>query len=110
MDFLTFGLQQTLTIWVATGRDGYNNPTFAAPEERPCRWEQRNTKIQTEDGKEITARGRIFLDRDLAVGDYIFLGLSAELNPLETQGASRVMEFRKTPSIDGNSFERKAYI
>ena len=110
MSFLTFGLTQTLTYWQQTGVNGYNEPTFAAPVQRICRWEDKVEKIQDDEGHDYVARSRIFLADDVAMGDYLMLGTSADLNPRIIVLARRVRAFRKTPSLDGLSFERKAYL
>jgi hypothetical protein len=110
MDFLTYGLAQTLTYWELTGVDGYNQPQFAAPVSRTCRWEERTTRIQNTEGQEVLARARIFLAEDMKLGDYIALGVVAGADPRVIPQARAVIEFRKTPSLDGASFERKSYI
>ncbi len=109
MSFLTIGLTQTMTLWVKTGVNGYNKPTFASPVQRDCRWEERTTKIQVAEGQEILARSRIFLAEDVAIGDFIAFGIVADSNPLEVPAARAVLDYRKTPSLDGSDFERKAY-
>jgi hypothetical protein len=109
MSFLTFGQTQQMTIWVKTGVNGYNKSTFASPVQRDCRWEDRTTRIQVAEGQEITARSRIFLSEDVALGDYIAFGVVAGSDPLEIPAARPVIDFRKTPSLDGTDFERKAY-
>lgn len=110
MDFLTFGLNQVCTLWVSTGTDGYNKPSFDAPVQITVRWEEKSEKIQMDDGVEVLSRARVFLAQDVALGDYLFLGTSIETDPMEVLGAYRVKDFRKTPSLDGLSFERKAYL
>lgn len=110
MDFLTFGLTQVLTVWRATGIDGFNKPSFSAPEQLNCRWEERSEKIQAGDGTEILSRARVFVSEDVALGDYFALGVYEETDPISTPGAWRIRDFRKTPSLDGLSFERKAFL
>src|SRR5690349_19064390 len=99
MDFLTFGLSQTLTWWRVTGVDGYNKPTFAAPVQLSCRWEDRVEKIQNDQGQDYVARSRIFLGSDVSTGDYLFLGTSGASDPRAVALARRVAAFRKTPSL-----------
>lgn len=110
MDFLTFGLTQVCTHWRKTGVDGYNQPTFAAPVQLACRWEDRVEKIQDDTGQDYVARSRIFLADDVTMDDYLFFGTSVTANPRSVGLARRVKAFRKTPSLDGLAFERKAYL
>lgn len=110
MDFLSFGLTQTCTLWVVTGVDGYNRPSFAAPVQIPCRWEDRTEKIQIDVGVEVLSHTRVFLGQDVALGDYLSLGTKSSVDPHDESATYRVQQFRKTPSLDGLSFERKAYL
>lgn len=109
MDFLTAYLTQTATLWSKTGRDGYGNPTFAAPVQIPCRWERRTEQVKSVSGDIILSRARVFLDRDVELGDYLFLGTSATADPRDVATAFEVLDFKSTPSLEGTSFERKAY-
>lgn len=110
MSFLTFGLTQTLTLWVLTGVDAYNKPSFAAPVQRICRWEERTTRLENAEGQVVLARSRIFLAEDVAIGDFIAFGTIATADPRQVLSARAVLEFRKTPSLGGDSFERKCYL
>jgi hypothetical protein len=110
MSFLSFGLNQECTHWAVTGTDGYNRPTFSAPRQIKCRWEDRVEKIQNDEGVEVLSRSRIFLEDDLTMGDYLFLGISDNPDPREVPGAYRVMAMRKTPGLFAEDFERKAYL
>lgn len=110
MDWLILGLTQTCTRWEKTGVDQFNQPSFAAPVQLICRMEQRTQKIQTNEGVEVMSRARIFLAEDVEVGDYIGFGTLAGSDPRIVTGAYRVLEFVKIPSLDGASFERKAYL
>lgn len=111
MDWLTFGLTQEATYWEKTGVDGYNEPTFAAPRRIPCRWEDRVEKIQSDEGVEVISRSRIFVAEDLQHGGYLALGdLTDFPDPRNYPGARRMLGWRKTPSLDGTAFERRAYL
>lgn len=112
MSFLEFGLNQTCTYWQSTGVDGFNQPTFAAPVVLHCRWEERTEKIQTDEGTEALSRSRVFLAEDIAIGDYLAIGnLTSEPDPRDIPLlAHRVLDWRKTPGIYAEMFERKAYL
>ncbi len=110
VDFLTFGLAQTCTVWILDGVDGYNQPNFLAPVQRACRWEDRTTRLQNLEGQVVLARSRIFLAEDVSLGDFIAFGIVAGSDPRDIPTARAVIEYRKTPSLDGLSFERKAYV
>lgn len=110
MDFLSFGLGQICTHWAVTGVDGFNKPIFASPVELKCRWEERNEKLINDDGEEYLSRARVFLANDVVPGDYLFLGSNSTADPRTVREAFRVKTWRRIPSLDGLSFERKAYL
>lgn len=110
MDFLTFGLNQQCTYWAVTGVDSFNQPTFSAPATLECRWEERAEKIQTNEGVEKVSKARVFLAQDVDHHGYLALGVHAGTDPRQVPAASRIQQFAKIPSLDGLSFERKAYL
>ena len=110
MGFTTAFLKQTATHWAVTGVDKFNNPTFGTPEELNCRWEERTELIQTPDGQQKPSRARIFLEDDIVVGDYLFLGISSETDPRTVPNAYRILDFRKIPGLYVEQYERKAYL
>lgn len=109
-DFLGFGLNQVCTYWQRTGVDGFNQPSFAAPVTIVCRWEDRSQRIQNDEGVDVMSKARVFLAQDIAVGDYLALGLYAGANPRTVADAHIVLQFAKIPGIYAEAFERKAYL
>lgn len=110
MSFLTYGLNQQATYWMKTGINGFSEPTFAVPVTVICRWEDRTDKIITPTGADTLSRARVFLDQDMAIGDYLFLGDSVASDPRTVIGAYEIKDFRKSPSLDASDFERKAFL
>lgn len=110
MEFLRRGLTQVATLWVVTGVDTFNQPAFADPVVIRCRWEDRNERMQSDDGEEFIARSRIFLEQEVKLGDYLAFGEHVDVNPRSNPLAHRVMAFRRTPSISGTANEFKVYV
>jgi len=110
MSFLTMYLNQVTTWWRKTGTDGFGNVTFAPPVPLPCRWEDSSRLITNAEGQQIPSRSRVWLDRDISIGDWLYLGNSSTTDPQDVDMAFIVQDFRKVPSLDATDFERLAYL
>lgn len=110
MSFLNRFLKQTCTYWSpgTVGADG--RPAFGTPTTMSCRWEDRPELVVDKEGREVKAQTRIYLEEDVELGGYLFLGTSTASDPKEVEGASEIMAFSKLPSIKGDEFERKAWL
>lgn len=100
---------QTATHWTATGFAA-GDPTFSAPVALMVRWEDKVERIATASGEERMTRSVVYTAVDLAEGDWLFLGASAEADPRNEAGARRVERFDRSPTLDGREFVRKAYL
>jgi len=110
MSFLTRNLKQTATWWARSSVDSYGDPTFAAPVQIPVRWEQRTELFVNARGEEKRSNSIVYLDRDISIGDFLYLGTSTATDPTSVLGAQQVQDFRKVPSLDGSQFERRALL
>lgn len=103
-------LQQDVTYWSPGTPDGFGGTTFGSPIYLKGRWEERSELITTPDGELLRARTRVFLDRDVVTGGYLYLGRSANASPAMVEGAHEILDFRKIPSLDATTFERRALL
>jgi len=110
MSFLTRNLLQTATLWTRDSVDSYGDPTFSAPVSILVRWEQKTELFVNVRGEEKRSNSVVFLDRDVAVGDFLLLGTSTAADPTSVQNAQQVQDFRKIPSLDGSKYERRAIL
>lgn len=110
MSFLTLYLNQTATYWKRQGADGFGNIVFSSPVQIRCRWEDRTQFIQNAQGDNVPSRSTVFLEQDVSLDDFLFLGKTSEPNPTNLDFAYKVMDFRRTPSLDGKDFERRALL
>lgn len=94
-------LPQTLTWWAASGGDGFGGDLFAAPLAIKGRWEDRTEKyIGQLDRRELISNAVVFVDRDVAVGDYLVQGdQTAQANPTLVAGAYKVQQFKRVSDI-----------
>ena len=110
MSFLTDHFSQDATWWKKTGVDSFGKTTFSSPVPLKVRWEDRSQLVRKTDGSEVTSRSRVFLDREITEGDYIFKGTSIASDPKAVLRAYEVLIFRSTPSLDASLFEYKAMV
>lgn len=101
-------LNKDITHWVPTG-DGYGGFSYSAPTVLKGRWESRVEKMVTLAGEEFVSQANIWLGISIDVGDYLFEGVSTEVDP-NVAGASRVKIKSEIPSIRGSFVERKVIL
>ena len=110
MSLLTRNLKQTITLWSFNGLDNTGDPAFASTVQISGRWEDRTEKFVNARGEETRSRSRVYLDQDVNLGDYLFLGTDATADPTGVVAAFAVQDFRKIPNIDGDQFERRVLL
>lgn len=110
MSFLARNLLQTATLWTRGSVDSYGDPTFAAPVSLLVRWEQKTELFINVRGEERRSNSIVFLDRDVSIGDFLFLGTSTATDPTAVLEAQQVQDFRKIPSLNGMQYERRAIL
>lgn len=111
MSFITANLKQVISHWSKSGsRDTYGNPTWDTPVLILGRWEDRTEKITLPTGEEYISRSIVFLDTDVAIGDYIFQGEfgSGDTDPHNVTDAFEVKDFNKVPRLRSSEYERTA--
>lgn len=95
-------LNQTLTYWapsaVAT-TDLYGKPTFSAPVQLSCRWEDRTEQLKDKKGEEFISKSRIFLNDDVDLDGYVFLGTSVSITPSLLTGAYEIQQKGRQPDL-----------
>lgn len=82
-------LNQRGTVWRFLGQDGLGGTNFAAPELVNCKTKFENRITYTQNGREEIDDFIFYTDVDLKKRDFVVLGESAELNPVDA-GAQEV--------------------
>lgn len=101
---------QTATYWAVTGNDGYGGKSFSSPASLEVRWEDIEEKYIDSHGEEFVSRSKIFVQQDVTIGSYLYLGTSAESSPYDVSGAGEIKTFKKVPTLDADEYERKAIL
>ncbi len=101
--------KEKATHWVATP-DGYGGFTYKAPKVLNCRWEERADQFKTPGGQQVVSRAVVYVESDVGIEDYLFLGVSSLADPALEMGAQLVQQFEKTPDLRALDHLRKVYL
>ncbi len=110
MSYITRNLKQTATYWASPTSDGRGGYTFDTAAAVSVRWEDKQIVSKDANGKEFISEAIVYIDQDVDIGGFLYLGTSTETNPKDQPGAYKIMNFRKTPNLAGTEFERKVIL
>ncbi len=113
MGFLTNRLNELVTHFArGTTISAFGDYTHDDPVEINGRWEQRAELFIGSDGNEQRSNAVVYLDTDVAIGDFLLLGeaSSSTANPEDEENARQVLAFQKIPGMLGNDSQRKAFL
>lgn len=94
-------LHQTLTYWPPSAEDRYGKPVSGTPVQKACRWEDRTDEVQSKTGQQVTSRSRVFLDDDVDIDGYVYLGVSDATDPTTVDGAYEIQAKGRQPDLRG---------
>jgi len=94
-------ISQSVTWWPATAGDGFGGDVFSAPVLLSARWEDRQeTFYGALDRRELVSKAVVFLEQDVAVGDYLCRGnQTTQSNPTSVAGALKIQRYDKIPDL-----------
>ncbi len=114
-DFVKRRLTQDMVYWRMAGNDGEGGFLYDDPVELKCRWEEKIEQVVTTMGEETVSRAKVFVDRKLTEGSYIYLGtlddstIGNDLKPESTEGSMRILSTSAIPSVDGRTVVYMVY-
>lgn len=103
-------MPETLTYWARTGTGGTGEPTFAAPVQINCRWEDKAVLFRDAYGVERTSKAIVYPAQALALQGWIYLGTSAAADPRTVTGAFEVMQTGRSNNLGGTLTLHKVYL
>ena len=109
-------LNQTAVYWGTPVYGGAGGRTFAEAAEISVRWEDKQEVYRDQAGAEHTSSAVVFVNEDLDLGGYLFLGeltdlASDELLQPQTVAAAREVRYvGKVPSVKADMFVRKVML
>ncbi len=105
-------LRESVTHWPLTGSDGYGGFTYGTPILLKGRWEDKNELFITPDNEEVVSAAIVYLNTDIAAGDYLAQGDHATIpvpNPVTVAGR-RIRNYGKSTDLRGLVALRKAWL
>ena len=110
MSLVSGKLNQTATYWAFCGVDSAGDLEYDPPVQISVRWEDGQETFFSIGGEERKSRVIVYVDQDLLVRSYLFLGTSASVTPNTVVAAFRIEAFLKEPSLNASEFVRRALI
>jgi len=108
-------MNQDVTHWVAT-RDGFGAFTWGVPVALRGRWEDKLMQFRDPSGDEQQSQAIVYFDGSLTaeaavgVGDYLFRGTSAAVDPTAVVGAFPVKQFEDIPDLRSLRTLRRTFL
>lgn len=106
--------KQKAVYWDRSGVDNFGAPAFAVGVEIDCRWEDGLVQAINDKGEQITAKSTVYVDREMKVGDMLWLGELADItdadNPRNNEGAWEIKSFNKLPNLKNTETLLTAYL
>ena len=106
-------LRDSITHWPLTGSDGFGGFTFGAPILLKGRWQDKNEVFITPNNEEVVSAAIVYLNTDIAEGDYLAQGDHATVpiaNPATLSTAHRVRNYGRSTDLRGLVALRKAWL
>jgi hypothetical protein len=112
MSIATRNLREDVTHWPVTGSDGYGGFTFGTPIKLKGRWEEKQELFLTLDNEEEVSKAIVYLNADVAEGDYLGQGdQTTEADPTaSTADAHRLRQYDKVTDLRALNALRKAWL
>lgn len=115
MTIITRMRKQKAVWWQQDGRDRFNELFYKSGEIIDCRWDDSITEFLDAEGKRVLSQAVVYVDRELKVGDVLFLDDEVPLLPDHTtppsySGAYRIRQFKKIPNLRNTETLLIAYL
>lgn len=107
---MDFALTTICTLWERKNPDGYGGWTWTAPVLIKSRWEYKMELVVTFTGEQRMSATKVFVNRDIKPGSYLYQGISTKAKPTDQPDAWQVLTFRKIPNINGTIFEQVVWL
>ena len=113
MNLITRMRKQTAVWWGNPVPDGTGSWTFDAAVEISCRWQDEQKMFTDKEGKLSISQAKVYVDRDMAPGGFLWLGSlnmlpSDHTNPRAIGGAQEIRAWSKLPNLKVTEFLRTA--
>ncbi len=102
--------KQTLSYWGTPVANGYGGWSWDAPIEIKGRWVDKQELFINAAGEQVLSKAKVFVDRDLDMGGYIYSGTSSTVDPTDVVGAHRIEGWKKVASTVIDNYLRVVWL
>jgi hypothetical protein len=99
--------KDTMVYWAYTGADRYGQPTYAAPVQMTCRWDEAIKQVFAEDGSPVFSKIELITQSRLQPKGMVRKGTVASLTsptvPKSNTGVHEVIMVEETPMLKTRS-------
>lgn len=103
MGIITKSQKQTLVYWAYTGADLYGQPTYAAPVQMTCRWDDLIKQVFGMEGSPVFSKVELITRKRLEPKGLVWKGrlaqFTAALHPDISTGVHEVLMVASTPNF-----------
>lgn len=93
-------LNQVATYWESQEPNGFGGRLTGPATPIKCRWEDKSVRYAGRlDHQEEISKAVVFVDREMNVGDWLFLGPTSESDPTTLEGAHQIRKFERVPDL-----------
>ena len=105
-------LKQPAVYWQFRRFDEAGNPDVFPPIEIKCRWEDIRTAYTSGSGENVLSKATIYVDRDVTLDGFLWLGLKADapFHPKDIAGPVQIKHVEKLPNLRQTEILRTVYV
>ena len=107
--------RQAAVYWAPAAPDQFGRVDVESPIDIACRWEDVAETFIGASGATATSRAKVYVDRDVVPGGWLYLGEVADLvdstaHPRTIEDAYQIEQFNKLPTLKATDFLRTAML
>ena len=114
MGIITTMRRQVCVYWAFSSFDDYGQPTWIAPVEIECRWEDVHEEFIDANEQRQISKAIVYVDREMTVGSVLMLSALDsgvdEDNPKQNDNAYEVRRFERLPNLKNTEILRTAIL
>jgi hypothetical protein len=105
--------KQVAVYWAPGPPDAFGQPTWEAPEELTCRWEDKVVEFLPPAGERKQSMALVYVESDVELKGKLKLGAltsATPADPTEDEDAWEILRFEKLPNFRNTEYLRTVYL
>jgi hypothetical protein len=103
-------MHQDATYWPPGANDGLGSLALGNPVSIKCRWQDAQELFRDAAGNEVTSSAVVYVDRELEVKGFLYLGVSAVADPRGSLDAREIRQRASSPDLRAQRVLNKVYL